>query len=267
SAVLFFYDFFLTLPTEFRLIWSRRLTGSSILFILSRYNFLLLIHLQIPSFESYQSYPSLSPSNAHLQHVPFPFLILPALASPLMLNQMLDTNTWSTASTVINSFLTSLENILINRFVLNLRAFSNRTIQHSVKAPSNTTAPPLSVLDFAENRFLGNIGAPLDYNQWDDVDELEDEVEQGDENIELEIPDNTVNPLTTLVPVVSSGVISLFNLLVDDFRCSRSMITSKEVQLALCLCRGKWVIVEYFSVTKSLVSGGASSEGNSTARQ
>lgn len=63
------------------------------------------------------------------------------------------------------------------------------------------------MLDFAENRsrnrFLGNIGAPLDYDQWDDVDELENEVEQVDANIGQEIPDR-VDPLTTLVPVVSS---------------------------------------------------------------
>ncbi|KAF9064640.1 hypothetical protein BDP27DRAFT_1450649 [Rhodocollybia butyracea] len=99
------------------------------------------------------------------------------------------------------SFLNALTNILINRLVLNLRAFSSRTVQHSGQAPVSPTAPPLGALDFAENRFLGNIGAPLDYNQWDD-DELESEVDQRDGDTEWEILDNTVDPLTTLVPVI-----------------------------------------------------------------
>ncbi|KAF9059726.1 hypothetical protein BDP27DRAFT_1453104 [Rhodocollybia butyracea] len=113
-------------------------------------------------------------------------------------------NTLTTALGVIDVYFASLTSILTNRFVFNLRAFNSiHTIQHSVKAPSNTIAPPLNALNFAENRFLGNIGAPLDLNQWNDsdVDELENEVEQGVRYIELEIPD-TVNALTTLVPVI-----------------------------------------------------------------
>lgn len=96
----------------------------------------------------------------------------------------------------------SLPNLLINRFVLNLRAFSGSTVQHSGKGPSNTTVNTLSVPKFAENRFIGNMGAPLDPNQWDelwdDVNEVEDEGgESSWEILEGE------NPLTTLVPVVS----------------------------------------------------------------
>ncbi|KAF9066216.1 hypothetical protein BDP27DRAFT_1365829 [Rhodocollybia butyracea] len=115
-------------------------------------------------------------------------------------------NTWLEFEDIIDPFLSVLANILIIHFVLNLRAFSNRTIQHSSEGPSNAIAPPLSTLDFAENRFLGNIGAPLDYNQWDNVDEIETEVKRGVymsvADIELEIPDNTVDPLNTLVPVI-----------------------------------------------------------------
>jgi hypothetical protein len=105
--------------------------------------------------------------------------------------------------TLIKKLLPSLTNIIINHLVLSLRAFSNHTVQCSGRVPSNTTTPSLGALDFAENRFLGNIGAPLDYNQWDDADEIENEVEQGIGDIEWEIPATMVDPLTTLVPVVS----------------------------------------------------------------
>ncbi|KAF9064642.1 hypothetical protein BDP27DRAFT_1367057 [Rhodocollybia butyracea] len=79
--------------------------------------------------------------------------------------------------------------------------FNVHTVQHSGQALANTTTP-FSALNFAENRFLGNIGAPLDYNQWDDVDELENEAElEGDGDIGQGIPDR-VDPLITLVPVI-----------------------------------------------------------------
>lgn len=32
-------------------------------------------------------------------------------------------------------------------------------------------------MDFAQNRFLGNIGAPLDPNRWDMESDLDDEIE------------------------------------------------------------------------------------------
>lgn len=52
------------------------------------------------------------------------------------------------------------------------------------------------------NRFLGNIGEPIDYDQWnDDFEdaELDGGAVRNDTNISR-VPD----PLTTLVPVVSA---------------------------------------------------------------
>ncbi|KAF9065621.1 hypothetical protein BDP27DRAFT_1156480, partial [Rhodocollybia butyracea] len=49
-TVLWFYDFLLTFPTEIQSIWSSRLTGTSILFILSRYGFLIYAVLQLPIY-------------------------------------------------------------------------------------------------------------------------------------------------------------------------------------------------------------------------
>ncbi|KAF9059597.1 hypothetical protein BDP27DRAFT_1238418, partial [Rhodocollybia butyracea] len=40
-------DFFLTFPTEVRSIWSSQLTGTSVVFILSRYSFLLSKVMQL----------------------------------------------------------------------------------------------------------------------------------------------------------------------------------------------------------------------------
>ncbi|KAF9061706.1 hypothetical protein BDP27DRAFT_1428694 [Rhodocollybia butyracea] len=100
---------------------------------------------------------------------------------------------------IIVSFLSILPNILINRFVLNLWVFSNRAIQDYGLDPSDTTSPPLSRLDFAENQWLGNIGAPLDPDQWDEVDEPENQAENRLEQGGWEL---AVGPLTTLVPVI-----------------------------------------------------------------
>ncbi|KAF9073423.1 hypothetical protein BDP27DRAFT_301139 [Rhodocollybia butyracea] len=47
AFVLWFQDLFLTLPTEIRAIWSSPLTGSSILFVLNRYSFLLHAAIQL----------------------------------------------------------------------------------------------------------------------------------------------------------------------------------------------------------------------------
>ncbi|KAF9064634.1 hypothetical protein BDP27DRAFT_1367049 [Rhodocollybia butyracea] len=271
SSVLFFYDFFLTLPSELRLIWSRRLTGSSVIFILSRYS--LLLH-QILFLAGNLALPGQTLTNTSCRDLILvgrvfsstndatmkllsilrvyalfrqkrsllillcPFIIVDVISGILLIIFILtlvqtahhiiesrksgiysiaevvlcdgidtafgvasiytSSNTWELVADTINPCLEVLSNILINRFVLNLRAFSNQTVQHSGKAPFDTTAPPLSTIDFAENRFLGNIGAPLDYNQWDNADELENE----DEDIEWEIVDNMVDPLTTLVPVI-----------------------------------------------------------------
>ncbi|KAF9059539.1 hypothetical protein BDP27DRAFT_1371365 [Rhodocollybia butyracea] len=82
------------------------------------------------------------------------------------------------------SSLNVFANLLINRFVLNLRAFSHRTVQSSSKGSSNTNTPTLSALSFAESRFIGNMGAPLDFHQWDEVEDPETEVEREEGHIE-----------------------------------------------------------------------------------
>lgn len=50
AVALWFQDFFLTFPTEVRTIWSRKMTGSSILFLLSRYSFMLFAAIQLVLF-------------------------------------------------------------------------------------------------------------------------------------------------------------------------------------------------------------------------
>ncbi|KAF9064220.1 hypothetical protein BDP27DRAFT_1333844 [Rhodocollybia butyracea] len=103
-------------------------------------------------------------------------------------------------SPFIVSLLSVLPNLLLNRFVLNLRAFSDfHTAQHSSQGPSDTTL--LSTLDFSGNRWIGNMGAPLDPNQWDEVDEPKNRIEpeQGDGEIEWEVLDRVTYPLTTQV--------------------------------------------------------------------
>lgn len=51
--------------------------------------------------------------------------------------------------------------MIINRLILNLRLFD----QHS----SKTTTGPVSEVQFGRNRVLGNIGAPIEPQQWETI--------------------------------------------------------------------------------------------------
>lgn len=84
-----------------------------------------------------------------------------------------------------------LPNLLVNRLYLNLRATNPpRSVSENDDVPG---------LDFAQNSFLGNIGAPLDHDWWDrslDYEECDVLVEEKSE-IQM-----TGVGATTLVPVV-----------------------------------------------------------------
>lgn len=91
------------------------------------------------------------------------------------------------------SHLISFPNLLVNRLVLNLRLFNQ-----APDAPSTRQLPDPA---FAQNRVLGNIGAPVDPYQWysmfDEDEEAEDVIEEG--NAE----GGAADELDTIVPVVS----------------------------------------------------------------
>lgn len=94
-----------------------------------------------------------------------------------------------------------LPNLLVNRLYLNLRvSYLPRS------AVSNNDDAIMPEPAFARNRFLGNIGAPLDPDWWNtrfDEDDLEFSNEVAEAN-----PENSVasaelgNGATTLIPVV-----------------------------------------------------------------
>lgn len=86
----------------------------------------------------------------------------------------------------------SLPNLLINRLVLNLRLFN--------EAPNAPSSGHLPDLDFAQNRILGNIGAPLDHSQWDSL--MDEEVEGEQDAGQDDIDNITGNEVNTMVPVV-----------------------------------------------------------------
>lgn len=54
--------------------------------------------------------------------------------------------------------------ILVNRLVLNLRNFDSEC--DGAESRSGTTVLD-SILAFTSNRWVGNMGAPLDYTDWD----------------------------------------------------------------------------------------------------
>ncbi|KAF9064219.1 hypothetical protein BDP27DRAFT_1426068 [Rhodocollybia butyracea] len=290
AFVLYFYDFFLTFPTEVQSIWSSsRLTGSSILFILIRYGFLIALALELVSslplgkladtrdlaltvrvssiiadaagkcglssffnesglmvhahilvnviapllqgtFESIifiltlvrtirhvrnsRKYGFHSIAEAVLHDGILYFLtifIAASIEAAVELNLLIFPGAvisiaGEQVSAIIVPLLSmygSLPGLLLNRFVLNLRTFSNlHAVQYSGQGHSKTT--PLSARHFADNRWIGNIGAPLDPNQWDEVDKQEtsDGVDQGDGEIEGKFLHVVVDPLSTLVPVI-----------------------------------------------------------------
>lgn len=64
-----------------------------------------------------------------------------------------------------------MQNLLVNRLVLNLRTFGNETAGGLADRRSAGPSSRLQPIQFAhqdqtESRILGNIGAPLDYDQW-----------------------------------------------------------------------------------------------------
>lgn len=81
-----------------------------------------------------------------------------------------------------------MPNILVNRLFLNLKTFDDP------KEGLSTSSLPPPV--FAQDRWLGNIGAPLDSHQWE-----HDEDREGPSETIMSI--GGAEGLTTFIPVVS----------------------------------------------------------------
>lgn len=95
-----------------------------------------------------------------------------------------------------------LPNLLVNRLFLNLRSFQNP--RHGLSS-DNKPLPSSSFAQNRPNRFLGNIGESLDYDQLDDfLDEIESEGPDGGAAGDGSVINGVRDPLTTLVPVVST---------------------------------------------------------------
>lgn len=68
----------------------------------------------------------------------------------------------------------------------------------------NGTASSLPEINFVQNKFLGNIGAPVESGQWEaDSEDLEPE-EDAESNEDGSALTSSHNATTTLVPVVST---------------------------------------------------------------
>ncbi|KAF5350943.1 hypothetical protein D9757_014382 [Collybiopsis confluens] len=180
---------------QIRTMWFKKPTGTSVLFILNRYSFLLFLPIALVE---------ITPGNSTDQGVYAIYnksRIILALATPCIafafdafisgltilrtirhaismrrLGQASVTetalfagNNISTIWTVIIPFFNiSLPNILISRLVLNLRTFS------SFEETRSQTITTISGMNFATNRMLGNIGAPMQSG----VEQEEEDVEE-----------------------------------------------------------------------------------------
>lgn len=93
---------------------------------------------------------------------------------------------------------------------LHLRDFDNRPQSSRTGNRCHDIGSSLPELNFVQNRFLGNIGAPIE------TDQLEDDIEEAtDDGFGLPHEEEYRRDTTTLVPVVS-----LSKLLKAQFACS-----------------------------------------------
>lgn len=92
--------------------------------------------------------------------------------------------------------------------MLNLRTFDDDASRHG--GPLITTKI-LSEPEFAQNKILGNIGAPLDSQQWEaGLVESDDEMQNSDDGMRrVRDTEMMADPVTTFVPVVSAPGISI----------------------------------------------------------
>ncbi|EIM89204.1 uncharacterized protein STEHIDRAFT_154884 [Stereum hirsutum FP-91666 SS1] len=125
------------------------------------------------------------------------------------------TETSLTIANIVTPFNALLPNLFVNRLVLNLRLYSQQ--QESSESSS------LPGIAFVQNRFLGNIGAPLDHDQWDSIldDVFEDAAGDGGADasghgVYGEGWATRPNANTTLVPVIydeeNSGAIEMVGI-------------------------------------------------------
>lgn len=109
------------------------------------------------------------------------------------------------------SYVTSsIPNIMINRLFLNLRTFDL-----SDRAATKSSTRTFSAPAFAQNRILGNLGAPLEQDQWDenlfgeDVDDSQDPPAVRNIDTEGHINEDATNATQTMIPVVGLSQISM----------------------------------------------------------
>lgn len=113
-----------------------------------------------------------------------------------------------------------LPNILVNHLYLNLRALNTTPASrgHTLPEPA-----------FAQNRFLGNIGAPVDRDPdwWNTPLDDDDDDEDVQSDPQVSVAPSGSEGITTLVPVVSLTPFSssiVRTVLIQIFRCTMETI-------------------------------------------
>ncbi|KAJ3805972.1 hypothetical protein F5876DRAFT_69341 [Lentinula aff. lateritia] len=246
SFVFWTVDFVETLPAEINIMWKKRMTGASALFLVNRYSFLLNLVLQMVGslpgngsdrkcqiiYITYGVSSSISvaitnkwtinienkwlmvslfmcckltvfPSSASTSGSQFQdftmcgvttsdnylkmyrlkessitqVIILDATILAILSIVSLDRNIiLPTTLELVIPFFDILPNLLISRLMLNLRTYS--APGNSITTTQGRARTWQSSLNFATNRMLGNIGAPLDGGSFGERDEQEEEEEE-----------------------------------------------------------------------------------------
>ncbi|EIM85383.1 uncharacterized protein STEHIDRAFT_158018 [Stereum hirsutum FP-91666 SS1] len=188
AMTLWLVDFFDTLTMEIEAVWKGRITGTAMIFIVNRYafaaNLIVTLIPQMPGFASNST------------------VVFAVSAADLALDLILLNKNTSEAvyllATSLTPYFSVLPNLLVNRLYLNLRTWN-------LPPASVSNHSALGEPAFAQNRFLGNIGEPLDpdwwNNQFDDGDDTGPDGNMADASETTDIGDR----ITTLVPVVYGG--------------------------------------------------------------
>lgn len=112
----------------------------------------------------------------------------------------------------MSNSVTRLPNLLVNRLYLNLRVMA---LPHPLETSKDID---ITEPNFAQNQFLGNIGAPLEPNWWstqfDEDEELQEESLDGHAE---SVVSGSRDGITTLVPVVSALVFLSYRNTITQF--------------------------------------------------
>ncbi|EIM84152.1 uncharacterized protein STEHIDRAFT_113331 [Stereum hirsutum FP-91666 SS1] len=79
----------------------------------------------------------------------------------------------STINNIFSTYNEYIPNIVISRLVLNLKTYDDKRLTNLTHGPSRVSLQSITFARRSQSWFMGNIGQPLDHEQWTCNDEME----------------------------------------------------------------------------------------------